>query len=149
MKIKTCCIVANFNGHGLSRDAEIIEPILHQVGFQVVRKKRRDRYFWSAFHKSCQYDLVIFLETIYLRWLFSGKKTVLIPNQEWFKPKKLIYLRFLDHIWCKSEYATAIFRKYAPKNVIVSFLGFTSSEKPVELVEPHLSKIDALRFERF
>ena len=149
MKTKTCCIVANFNGHGLSRDARIIEKVLQKVGFQVVQKKRRDRYFWSVFWRFHQYELVIFLETIYLRWVFSGKKTVLIPNQEWFKPKKLIYLNFLDQIWCKSEYATTIFKKYAPKKVIVSFLGFTSSEKPLDLVEPSFTEIDAARFGRF
>ena len=150
MKAKTCCIVANFNGHGLSRDALIIETMLLEVGFEVVRKRRRDRRPWSVFRKCNQYDLLIFLETIYLRWLFAGHKVVLIPNQEWFKPKKLLYLVFLDHIWCKSGYAATIFKKYAPKNVKVSFMGFTSLEESAAAPnEPCSKEKDLLRYERY
>lgn len=149
MKIKTCCIVANFNGHGLTRDAAIIERILVQLDFQVVCKQRRDRHFWSIFWKPRQYDLLIFLETIYLRWMFAGRKTILIPNQEWFKFKKLPYLNFLDQVWCKSMYSTAIFKKYAPKRVLVSFLGFTSLERPLDSDDSHSTRSDSARFCHF
>lgn len=149
MKLKTCCIVGNFNGHGLSRDAAIIEEVLFQLGFQVVRKQRRDRRFWSVFWRSNQYDLLIFLETIYLRWLFSGKKTVLIPNQEWFKAKKLPYLNFVDQVWCKSMYATTIFKKHASEKILVSFVGFTSLKKSETSDSSYLTGIEPARFERF
>ena len=120
-----CCIVANFNGHGLSQDASVIEDILVGMGCDVVKKRRRDISWVGALINYRRYDVLIFLENIYLRWAFAAKKILLIPNQEWFKPKKTITLKLVDLVLCKSRYATAIFERYVGPRA--QYIGFASN----------------------
>jgi glycosyltransferase involved in cell wall biosynthesis len=120
----SCCLVANFNGHGLSQDAAVLELELNSLGFTCVRKVRRDLSWFGAFLTVRRYDLVIFLETVYLRWLFAGRESWLIPNQEWFKAKKLWSLRFVDRVLCKSHHAERIFERYVESKV--TYIGFSS-----------------------
>lgn len=120
----SCCIVANFNGHGLSKDAEILETFLNTNGFRCTRKSRRDLPWFGSIFAFRRYDLVIYLETIYLRWLFVGRKTCLIPNQEWFKPKKIWSLNFVDLVLCKSSYAQNIFCEFVGSKA--KYIGFAS-----------------------
>ena len=61
-----CCIVANFNGHGLSQDASVIEEILVSMGYEVVKKRRRDISWVGGLINYHTYDILIFLENIYL-----------------------------------------------------------------------------------
>lgn len=120
----SCCLVANFNGHGLSQDASVLERELKSLGFTCVRKVRRDMSWFGAFLAIRHYDLVIFLETVYLRWLFAGRESWVIPNQEWFKAKKLWSLRFVDRVLCKSYHAERIFERYVGSKV--TYIGFSS-----------------------
>jgi hypothetical protein len=122
--MRECCIVANFNGHGLSRDAAVLESLLATLGFNCVRKTRRDLSWLDALASYHNYDLVIFLETVYVRWLFAGRRNCLIPNQEWFKAKKLFWLRFVKAVLCKSLYATEIFEQHIGNKA--KYVGFTS-----------------------
>lgn len=120
----SCCLVANFNGHGLSQDAAVLERELSYLGFTCIRKTRRDISWVGALLTVKRYDLVIFLETIYLRWLFAGRESWVIPNQEWFKAKKLWSLRFIDRVLCKSHHAEIIFKQYVGSKA--AYIGFSS-----------------------
>lgn len=119
-------IIARTNGVGLDRDVDLVHEVASKAGHKVtvshcrtISPLRR----WFPQHR--RFDANIFLERIFTRWLGSAHSNILIPNQERFPERHLGRLRKIDHIFCKSQHALAIFQKHHPS---CHFTGFTSKD---------------------
>jgi hypothetical protein len=140
-------IYAN-DGHGLKKDADILQALLQSFGCNVHvcmrsrvfgQKKNILRRLYGVvlykfnglFFLKQLYSLPVFstqkitihLENICMDGLREPGKHVLIPNQEWFKPSATGLLSYIDIVWCKSILAAQVFSAFAVKTSVV---GFTS-----------------------
>lgn len=114
-------IMAVPNGVGISRDINIISTLLKDNGYNV------DTYnmYKVDYNKTYDYDLLIYLERINQRTFHMGKKRILIPNQEWFEPDWIQYLKFFDRVLAKTNFAKKIFEKH----IKTDFISFTSEDR--------------------
>lgn len=74
--------------------------------------------------RSDKISINIFSEDILSRWLPQADYNILIPNQEWSRPKTQNLLGRVDSVFCKTRYAESIYRKYAK----IAFIGFSSKD---------------------
>jgi glycosyltransferase involved in cell wall biosynthesis len=119
-------IIARTNGVGLDRDVDLVHEIASKAGHRVaVSHCRSISPLRQFFPKSERYDANIFLERIFTRWLGSARRNILIPNQERFPERHISRLRRIDHVFCKSQHALAIFQEHHPS---CHFTGFTSKD---------------------
>ena len=79
-----------------------------------------------AFFRSCVIPLrpllTIQLQSPIMRYFGVAHQTWLIPNQEWFREARLIYLPYFDVIMCKTEVACNVF---SPFHNGVRYTGFS------------------------
>lgn len=71
-------------------------------------------------------ECILFLERVAARWLRRAGRYALIVNQEWYSPRRLPLLRWIDHVLCKTRHAQEIFSAHHPS---VHYLGFTSVDR--------------------
>lgn len=68
-------------------------------------------------------DLVIHLENVHPRNISKRCPNWLIPNQEWFRPERVHYLKDIQSVLCKTRTAQALFEKHHPNTL---YLGFST-----------------------
>ncbi|MFK7911578.1 MAG: glycosyltransferase [Akkermansiaceae bacterium] len=118
-------IIARTNGVGLDRDVDLIYHCLTTAGHDVtVSHCRGISLLRSLFPGKATFDVNIFLERVFPRWLGTAKKNILIPNQERFPKRHIQRLKKIDHILCKSQHAEEIFSNYGQSE----YIGFTSTD---------------------
>ena len=119
-------LIARTNGVGLDRDVDLVAEILENAGHQITRSHCREVPFWHRwFPQHPRFDLNIFMERIFPRWLTHARSNILIPNQERFPERHLGLLKKIDHILCKSRHALEVFSKHHPS---CHFSSFTSKD---------------------
>lgn len=123
---KHLVIVAETNGHGLSRDAHILQELLSKSGWHAEIAHPETRSKIRRYFRRTDYDVVVHLETFHPRWVNAGTRQYLIPNQEWFRPRRLRWLKFVDNIFVKTAHAHEIFLGFSDK---VDLIGFTSEDR--------------------
>jgi glycosyltransferase involved in cell wall biosynthesis len=138
--VKRINIIAINNRYGLSRSTDILQRILRNAGFKVTIKGYRHhprknlRIPIMAFmyakltirrllFRQRSYDINIFIEHIFNRWLPHACINILIPNPEWFRDKCHKYLAQIDYVLCNTKHTQQIFDKLGCKT---EFIGFTS-----------------------
>lgn len=130
-------LIAHENGYGLSRDVEIFDEVLHDLGHEA--------YHLDPLHIPellGTADANIFFEVVEPSCFAAAKHQVLIPNPEW--PGSWISYMPRLHVWCKTLSAFETLTKL--KMVIdpargsegfkqIEYLGFTSRDRFDETVE--------------
>lgn len=144
-------------GLGLAKDAKILEEALLLLGHKVIVHELplvgitfTARFLEGVvtilrhcgilfFYRKLQRLLLgrpktvsIHLEKIFYWKLFSHRKQVLIPNQEWFNPRYFALLGHIDHVWTKTEFAKDIFSEFKPKVDRIGFCSIVDSHCRVE-----------------
>lgn len=120
---------------GLKVDSEVLVEALKDYGFDTrivwtnVSRFGRIRSLLNAMirrklSRSDKISINIFSEDILSRWLPQADYNILIPNQEWSRPKTQNLLGRVDSVFCKTRYAESIYRKYAK----IAFIGFSSKD---------------------
>jgi glycosyltransferase involved in cell wall biosynthesis len=96
-----------------------------------------------------QFDLNLFIESVFPEFLPTARLNCLFVNPEWFRDQNLAHVRRLDLLLCKTPSAVGAFRDLP---VLCRDLGFTSPDKRIpgfERGEPirclHLSGQSALK----
>lgn len=153
------------NGKGLDRDATIIKDLGEGAGFRVTssetqrpghygtlwgdhvltkrhnwrlhRRLLREAVAFLASHDRPPYDLAICLEDIFPAAFRIAKKSVLIPNQEWFRKSNLRMAGCFDAVFCKSRLAERLFSEAGAQ---ARYTGFTTSVARVEAEAPDFSR---------
>ena len=119
-------IIAKINGHGLSRDAEILQRHLAEAGWRVDIAHAEERSFLRRFLNTQDYDVALHLETFHPNWVNVAPQQYLIPNPEWFRASRLRWLRYVDQVLTKTHQAADLF---APHASVIKLLGFTSEDR--------------------
>ena len=143
----TVNILGNTNGGGLSRDIDLLREVLGDLAYTVFvngkpdggRQQRRVAWTLKRMHASGlgksvmargwmrpPYDLNIHLEEIYGARLWTARRNVLIPNQEWFREWCRPYLPQIDEVWAKSYLAERLFAGLGCNS---RFLGWSSADR--------------------
>lgn len=159
-------------GLGLRKDAKILEEALLLLGHKVnvneiplVSKsffgKFLERFVSILIHcgillfcRKLQRVLFgkpeivsIHLEKIFSWKLFLHRQQILLPNQEWFGPRYFSFLKYIDHVWTKSDFAKDIFLEFKSK---VENIGFCSNvsdnHKTVKTTDYFFSRVGLSRF---
>ena len=119
-------LIARTNGVGLDRDVDLVAETLENSGHTVTRSHCRKVPFWHRWlPREPRFDLNIFMERIFPRWLGHAYTNIIIPNQERFPGRHLGLLKKIDHILCKSRHALEVFSKHHSS---CHFSGFTSKD---------------------
>lgn len=145
-------IVYRNTGRGLVADGELLQSLLEELGFEVTIIKvppTRGYQFrirgyldacykrmpwllslsinliarWRRWRLGYQPLLTIQLQSPIMRYFGAAEYTWLVPNQEWFRADRLIYLKFYDVVVCKTEAARAIFSQWHENTVLTGFSG--------------------------
>ncbi|WP_148862532.1 glycosyltransferase [Marinobacter fonticola] len=160
---KSARIVFLNTGRGLLLDAELVQELLENGGWQVKLARRRPRkqfekkliVWWEAFKTKRSpaiyrlldwaqvtlgaavrrhVDLQIHLEDMSLGYSGAASVNWLIPNQEWVYPHNLRHFPKLNRILCKTHEACTIFEPY---HAVVEFLGFSNPQLNQPAVPPY------------
>ena len=125
---------------GLLNDASVLSAALSErfdASINVSRQrnlhlpfKRLQLWWQSAIQKQAQVG--IFLENIPTGWVDVFQISVFIPNQEWLREDTLANLERCQEVWCKTLYATELFRQRGYK---ARYVGFTSRDRFLPSVE--------------
>lgn len=139
------------NGKGLELDAGILAQIAQGAGYKVSFSETRNAghygklfsdhvatrwYNWNLKRKLLRqarrslsrenrplYDVAICLEDVTPVAFQIATKTVLIPNQEWFKKSHVGKIPDFDAVFCKSRLAETIFEAAGAQ---VRYIGFST-----------------------
>lgn len=122
---------------GLAVDARVLARALAAGGFLPRIRAARSRRLQSLWARrlpillgklfpAWRADANIFLESIYPKWLPAARHNILIPNQEWCRPKTVALLDKMDLVLCKTQHAMDIF---AGLGCNTAYIGFTSLDR--------------------
>ena len=129
----TANIIARTNGVGLDQDVDLVNHALVSHGFDVQISHCRGIPIWSGvFHTEPEFDVNIFIERVFPRWISKARINLLIPNQERFPRRQLRNLRDIDFVLCKSQHALDIFSKFSDTR----YIGFTSTDRSLPEAKP-------------
>lgn len=158
-------IVYRNTGRGLVADGEMLRSILEGLGFDVIIIKvppTRGYQFrirghldtcykrmpwllslsinliakWRRWRLGYQPLLTIQLQSPIMRYFGAARHTWLVPNQEWFRADRLIYLKFYDAVVCKTEAARALFSQWHKNTVFTGFSGeYATSVEPAGMLQ--------------
>jgi hypothetical protein len=125
-------IIANDIGFGLSRNIQLVRPLLEARGWQVdvhgiapLPVGDRARSAWRRLRgRRPAYDVNLFFEFVVPSWFAHARANVLVPNQEWFRKGSERYLPRFDLVLCKTHVGEAIFRALGCRTAFVSFTTF-------------------------
>jgi GR25 family glycosyltransferase involved in LPS biosynthesis len=130
-------IIVQGNKYGLTRDAEILAGQLHAQGqtaiiVQMGARSRLDRLLRRPIaHRA------IHLERILPEFRGAAEETVLIPNQEWFRPRHVSRLTWIDRVLAKTREAERIFSGLGCNTFL---LGFISPDRNDPSVRPDFGR---------
>ncbi|TVR53592.1 MAG: glycosyltransferase family 1 protein [Spirochaetaceae bacterium] len=154
-KIQTVRIVYPDTGIGLENDARIVASVLESAGLRVERRAvpigcggsfvlraagRAFRLFGDAagaalYRWLCAalrpfsrdvVDLTVFLQRVFHTYAPASRRSIVIPNPEWFNPDWAWHLRVVDAVACKTLHAVDLLTRYSRR---VEFIGFTSLDR--------------------
>lgn len=116
------------NQAGLSRDLAVVARTLSGAGHEVEvhgwTPPRRPVRGWMRLRaRGRPWDLAIFLERAVGAWMELARRSVLIPNPEWFVGAP----EGLSAIWCKSRDALD---RLQSTGLALEYLGFSSPSSP-------------------
>lgn len=130
-------IIGKANGVGLTRDIKLLSDCLrldgHEVSVQVIdpaaarRRRSRLRQLGVKLQLSWRgatpgdVDLNLMLEHVWSEFLPQARRSVVVPNPEWFDRHDLRLLGHVDHVWAKTRHAVEIFRRLGRRTSFVSF----------------------------
>ena len=137
------------NRGGLSRDIDVLEAALTELGWSVAINGRRKRRGTAApgagrldrarlrITKTAiaaglagpPFDLNLHLEEISAIHLALARRNVLIPNQEWFRDWCRPHLPRMDEVWAKTRAGEKAFTDLGCN---VSFLGWAGVDRRVQ-----------------
>ena len=122
-------IVARGNAVGIGRDVEILRTVIGGWAPPPPFSGHRSiNPLWRWLGRPRKGSTIMFLERVATRWLRSAEQFILMPNQERFPRRLLGTLRHVDHIFCKSRHAKAIFAEHHGS---VHYSGFTSIDRRI------------------
>lgn len=112
------------NQAGLSRDLAVVARTLSRVGHDVevngwTPPRRPIRAWMRLRSRGRPWDLAIFMERAVRAWMELARRSVLIPNPEWFVDAP----EGLSAIWCKSRDALD---RLQSTGLALEYLGFSS-----------------------
>lgn len=120
-RAKTVRIIGPDNGHGLSRDREILTTAFRNAGWRVEYAAYRDA------HVQVRCAVNVHLENITHHLLGTADCNVVIPNPEWWQPAGTASLALPSVVaWVKTADAE---RMFASLGVRVERLGFCSVDR--------------------
>lgn len=116
------------NGLGLSHDFRVLKNALESNAAKFPAGMTVDFTHWQdpRHVDRHHYDINIFLELYSSRFRHQAKKTVLVPNPEWFMSQWTGSVKELDAVWCKTLHGEKLFR---PLTNRVTYVGWTSDDK--------------------
>lgn len=151
LNFKTLHVLYWQNGKGLDVDAGIIRRLAESDGFQVSFSETRQPghygtlwgdhvathwHNWKLNRRLLRhadrtmatdhrrpYDVAICLEHVFPAAFRIANKTVLVPNQEWFRKSNLRKAASMDAVFCKSRLAERIFSMAGART---RYTGFTT-----------------------
>jgi glycosyltransferase involved in cell wall biosynthesis len=68
-----------------------------------------------------EYDINLFYENILPGWFPRAQVNCMIPNQEWFRPHQMTFLKNIDMVLCKTRHAQEIFNRLGCHTEYISF----------------------------
>lgn len=104
---------------GLWVDYLVLKALLEPMGHEVLCWQFDDNGAGSPV------DLIIFLELVNPSFLQYGRRCILIPNPEWWKPQWNYLLKKMEVVLCKTQDAVRLF---SPISRQVYFTGFAAED---------------------
>jgi hypothetical protein len=144
--------IISWDGGGLGTDIDVLTRALLRAGCDVSFKGRRDRIprtraqslvmtarvivgqRWATLTGRAQFDLNLFLESIFPEYLPMGRVNGLFVHPEWFRDENLPHLPRLDVLLCKTPSGVHALRDLPVARRDVSF---TSPDKRIPNFERH------------
>ena len=121
------------NRAGSSCDAGIITEVLEAAGATLSHLPVEPPGFLARCHAKLdrwrgapRFDATISLEQLRTGWLPFGRRSFLIPNQEWFEPPWARHLSKFRLVLCKTREAERLFGALGAR---VAYIGFTSRDR--------------------
>ncbi|MCJ0826155.1 O-antigen ligase family protein [Luteimonas sp. 50] len=133
-------VISRDNGVGLSRDLQLVAATLRGAGRNVdilayggsgLRNRLRELELRVHGFLHGPVPIQVFIERIYPRCLPAGRRNLLIPNPEWFRPEWRPLLPDFERVLCKTRHAVDIFDKLG---CATRYIGFTSLDRLDERV---------------
>ena len=133
-------IISRDNGVGLSRDLLLVAGILREAGRAVetvayggsgLGNRIRELELRARSALRGAVPVQVFIERVYPRCLPAGRRNLLIPNPEWFRPEWQQWLPHFERVLCKTRHAVGIF---AALGCATRYIGFTSLDRLDPLV---------------
>ncbi|GGA28949.1 glycosyltransferase [Dyella nitratireducens] len=128
-----CQLIARDNGAGLSRDLPLLAHALQRAGCSthITGLPHRGRFAeWltrmQLARKPHAFDVNVMLERIRPEFLRAAKRSVLIPNPEYFRPQDKAALPLMDAVWVKTRHAERLFQALGANT---RYIGFTSADR--------------------
>lgn len=136
-------VAARDNGAGLSRDLGILAGALDDAGFDVTvsaigqggpRRELRHLQLraklavarWRGGAAQGRFDVNIMFERAWRKYPLLARRSVLVPNPEWFKSEYAAHLGAVDRVFAKTRHAVPIFQALG---LPTDYIGFTSSDR--------------------
>jgi len=124
---------------GLAQDSRLVADIAASCGWKVRTTWRapfslpRRVIQRAGIHKVLcrRFELNIFMQQPEKWWLPQARRSVVIPNADWFTDYGMKLSPEIHQMWCKTREAVDIFRGLGVQSI---YLGFTSTD-PTELVD--------------
>ncbi len=113
----------NRNQTGLTHDVDILQGIWHHV-FENAKFRR----IHHSYPECPEAEINVFFEILNPSLFTYAAINIWIPNPEWTYTAWEPYFSQLDQIWCKTQHAVEIFKKYNPNTV---YTGWSSIAKGV------------------
>lgn len=96
-------------------------------------KRYNPREFMTLLHRSevlrswlPRFDVNVFLERFQPGWFPFARRSVLIPNPEWFMEEQIAQLPGIDAVFCKTHHAVNSFNRLG---VPTRWVGFTGEDR--------------------
>lgn len=128
-----CQLIARDNNAGLSRDLPLLATALQRVGCatQITGLPHRSRFAeWltrlKLARQSPAFDVNVMLERIRPEFMRAARRSVLIPNPEYFRPQDKAALPLMDSVWVKTRHAERLFQALG---ATTRYIGFTSADR--------------------
>lgn len=116
--MRTCRIWATDNGYGLSRDADIVRPMLEAAGFAVERSSPNRP-------TKTRTDIAIHLEHIHARNLDRSPINIAVPNVEWCPQHMVQAMKRCTLVIAKTDSAAHFLREAGITSTVT---GWTSPD---------------------
>jgi len=128
-----CQLIARDNNAGLSRDLPLLADALQRAGCatHITGLPHRGRLAeWltrlQLARKPPAFDVNVMLERIRPEFLRAARRSVLVPNPEYFRPQDRAALPLMDAVWVKTQHAERLFQALGART---RYIGFTSGDR--------------------